>query len=81
VIEVASAVVQVVTSGTDWPATAAAISGGVVGLAGIIFAWHQSGRTISAEDARQAGREAPDLRELPRRARRAYAGASQDHGS
>jgi len=38
VIELASAVVQVVTSGVDWPAVAAAISGGVVGLADIIFA-------------------------------------------
>lgn len=32
-----SPVVQVVTSGMDWPAIVAAISGGVVGLAGIIF--------------------------------------------
>jgi hypothetical protein len=52
VIELASPVVQVVTVGTDWPAIVAAISGGVVGLAGIIFAWRQSNKTISAEDAR-----------------------------
>jgi hypothetical protein len=30
------------TSGADWPAVVAAISGGVVGLAGVIFAWRQS---------------------------------------
>jgi hypothetical protein len=41
-----------VTSGVDWPAVAAAISGGVVGLAGIIAAARQSGKTIIAEDAR-----------------------------
>lgn len=63
-IEVASAVVQVVTSGTDWPATATAISasesakcwrgaGGAVGLAGIVFGARQSSRrTIGAEDQR-----------------------------
>ena len=50
--DLASPVVQVVTTGTDWPAVWAAISGGVVGLAGIIFAWRQSRMTISAEDAR-----------------------------
>ena len=50
--DLASPVVQVVTSGVDWPAVAAAIAGGVVGLAGIIFAWRQSKMTISAEDAR-----------------------------
>jgi hypothetical protein len=44
--------VQVVTTGIDWPSIAAAISGGVVGLAGIIAAVRQSGRTIRAEDAR-----------------------------
>jgi hypothetical protein len=49
---VASAAVQVFTSGTDWAAIAAAISGGLVGLAGIFAAWRQSGRTISAEDKR-----------------------------
>jgi len=52
VTDLASPVVQVVTSGVDWPAVAAAIAGGVVGLAGIIFAWRQSKMTISAEDAR-----------------------------
>jgi hypothetical protein len=50
--ESASAVVQVVTSGVDWPAVVAAISGGIVGLAGIFVAWRQSNRTIDAEDAR-----------------------------
>jgi len=52
VTEVSSAVVQVVTSGVDWPAVVAAISGGVVGLAGIIFAWRQSKMTIRADDER-----------------------------
>jgi hypothetical protein len=52
VIEVASPLIQVVTSGTDWPAMWAAISGGVVGLAGIVFAWRQSKMTISADDER-----------------------------
>jgi hypothetical protein len=52
VIEQASPVIQVVTGGTDWPAIVAAISGGVVGVAGIIFAWRQSSRSISADDQR-----------------------------
>jgi hypothetical protein len=52
VTELASPVVQVVTGGTDWAAIAAAISGGVVGLAGIIFGAHQASRTIGAEDER-----------------------------
>jgi hypothetical protein len=50
--ELASAVVQVVTSGVDWPATAAAIAGGVVGVAGVVFAARTSSRTITAQDAR-----------------------------
>ena len=50
--ELASPVVQVVTSGTDWPAVVAAITGGVVGLAGIFAATRQSGKSIRAEDAR-----------------------------
>ena len=50
--DLATPVVQVVTSGTDWPAVVAAISGGVVGLAGIIFAWRQSRMTIRADDQR-----------------------------
>jgi hypothetical protein len=52
VTDLASPVIQVVTSGTDWPAVVAAISGGVVGLAGIIFAWRQSKMTIRADDER-----------------------------
>jgi hypothetical protein len=52
VTDLASPVVQVVTSGTDWPAIVAAISGGVVALAGIIFAWRQSKMTITADDQR-----------------------------
>jgi hypothetical protein len=44
--------VQVVTSGVDWPAIVAAISGGVVGLAGIAFAWLQSKMTTRADDQR-----------------------------
>ena len=50
--ESVSAVVQVVTSGVDWPAVVAAISGGIVGLAGIFAAWRQSSRASYAEDAR-----------------------------
>lgn len=50
--DLASPVIQVVTTGTDWPAIVAAISGGVVGLAGIIFAARQSNRTIHADDQR-----------------------------
>jgi hypothetical protein len=52
VTDLASPVIQVVTSGTDWPAVAAAISGGIVGLAGIVFAWRQSKMIIRAEDQR-----------------------------
>jgi uncharacterized membrane protein YidH (DUF202 family) len=52
VIDVTSPIIQVVTSGIDWPATAAAISGGVVGLAGIAFGARQASRASSAEDAR-----------------------------
>jgi hypothetical protein len=50
--DLASAPVQLVTTGVDWTAVTAAIVGGVVGLAGIIFAWRQSKMTIRAEDAR-----------------------------
>ena len=50
--DLASAPVQLVTTGVDWTAVTAAIVGGVVGLAGIVFAWRQSKMTISAEDAR-----------------------------
>jgi hypothetical protein len=52
VTDLASAVVQVVTSGVDWPGVAAAISGGVVGLAGIIATVRQASRSISAQNAR-----------------------------
>lgn len=34
-LDVASPVIQVVTTGTDWPAIVAVISTGIVGLAGI----------------------------------------------
>jgi len=51
VTDLASPIVQVI-SGTDWAAIAAAISGGVVGLAGIIFASRQSSKTINADDER-----------------------------
>ena len=48
-----SPVVQVVTGGgTDWPAIVAAISTGVVGLAGIGGTVWGSRRSINAEDAR-----------------------------
>jgi hypothetical protein len=47
--EAITPVVQVVTSGPDWPAIAAAIAGAVVGLAGIIAGYWQSKR--SGEDA------------------------------
>ena len=50
--DLASPVIQVVTSGVDWPAVVAGISGGVVGLAGITFAWRQSRMTIRADDRR-----------------------------
>lgn len=50
--DLASAPVQLVTTGVDWTAVTAAIVGGVVGLAGIVFAWRQSKMTISAEDTR-----------------------------
>jgi hypothetical protein len=52
VTDLASTIVQVVTSGVDWPAVVAAIAGSVVGLAGISFAWRQSKMTISADDER-----------------------------
>jgi hypothetical protein len=43
-------VVQVVTSGVSWPAIVAAISGGVVGLAGIGSTIWVATRSISAEN-------------------------------
>src|ERR1022692_2920925 len=45
-------VVQVVTSGVSWPAIVAAISGGVVGLAGIGSTIWVATRSISAENSR-----------------------------
>ena len=48
----AASVVQVVTSGVDWPAVAAAIAGGVVGLAGIGVTVWQSSKSIGAEETR-----------------------------
>jgi hypothetical protein len=53
--EAASTVVQVVTSGTDWPAIAAGIATGVVGLAGI------GGTLWQGKRAREAASK--DLRE------------------
>jgi len=52
VIDVSSPIIQVVNSGVDLPAVVAAISGGVVGLAGVIFGARQARRTIGAEDER-----------------------------
>jgi hypothetical protein len=51
-MELTSPVIQVVTTGTDWPAIVAAISGGVVGPAGIAFGARQASHSISAEDKR-----------------------------
>jgi hypothetical protein len=45
-------VVQVVASGTDWPAIVASIATGVVGLAGIIATYLQGNRASRAEDRR-----------------------------
>jgi hypothetical protein len=53
VTEIVSPVVQVVTIGVDWPSVVAAISGGVVGVAGIYAAWRQTVRTIDAQDGRE----------------------------
>ena len=50
--DLSSSVVQVFTSGMDWPAVVAAISGGVVGVTGILASWRQSIKTVGAEDAR-----------------------------
>jgi hypothetical protein len=49
---VISPVVQVVSTGTDWPAIVAAISTGVVGLAGIGGTLWSGKRSITAEDRR-----------------------------
>jgi hypothetical protein len=49
---VTAPVVQVITSGVDWPAITAAISGGVVGLAGISASIWTVHRGIRAEDSR-----------------------------
>jgi hypothetical protein len=43
---------QVFTSGMDWPAVVAAISGGIVGVTGILASWLQSNKTVSAQDER-----------------------------
>jgi hypothetical protein len=47
-----SPVVQVVTTGTDWPAIVAAISTGVVGIAGIVATFLSGKRRINAENER-----------------------------
>lgn len=52
VADLSSSVVQVFTSGMDWPAVVAAISGGVVGVTGILASWRQSIKTVGAEDER-----------------------------
>jgi hypothetical protein len=52
VAHMASPVIQVVTSGTDWPAVWAAISGGAVGLAGIGATVWQFRRGIRADNQR-----------------------------
>src|SRR5438552_300981 len=51
-MEALSPIVQAATTGTDWPAIAAAVSTGVVGLAGIVATFLSGKRTINAEDAR-----------------------------
>jgi hypothetical protein len=51
-LDVASPVIQVVTTGTGWPAMAAVTSSGIVGLAGIGAAIWQARRTWSHEDER-----------------------------
>jgi hypothetical protein len=47
-----SPAVQVVTGGTNWPAIIAAISAGVVGLAGILATYWSGKRSINAENER-----------------------------
>lgn len=51
-LEAASPVIQVVTTGVDWPAIAAVISTGVVGVAGIGATLWQARRNWSHEDER-----------------------------
>jgi uncharacterized protein YbjT (DUF2867 family) len=51
-MEAISPVVQVVTGGTDWPAIVAAISTGVVGLAGIGGTLWSGKSSINAQDRR-----------------------------
>lgn len=51
-LDVASPVIQVVTTGTDWPAIAAVISTGIVGLAGIGATLWQAKRNWNIEDKR-----------------------------
>lgn len=60
-------VVQV--AGVDWPATAAAIGGGIVGLAGILATVWQSAKRIKTEDdrANRAGQRADDAARANRR--------------
>lgn len=51
-IDAASPVIQVVTTGTDWPAIAAVISTGIVGIAGIGSAIWQARHNWGKEDDR-----------------------------
>jgi hypothetical protein len=51
-MEAITPVVQVVTTGTDWPAIVAAIATGVVGLAGIVATFLSGKRSINAENKR-----------------------------
>lgn len=51
-MEAITPVIQVVTSGTDWPAIVAAITGAVVGLAGIVATFLSGKRRINAENER-----------------------------
>lgn len=51
-LDAASPVIQVVTTGTDWPAIAAVISTGIVGLVGIGGTIWQAKRNWSKEDYR-----------------------------
>ena len=45
-------VAMVASTGTDWPAVVAAISTGVVGLAGIVGTFRSGKRSINAENER-----------------------------
>jgi predicted S18 family serine protease len=55
-IDIASPVIEVATSGLDWPAIAAGIGTGVVGVAGIIGTFWQGkrGREAASQDLRNS---------------------------